>query len=98
MFINSQYDPVGIEDTMQIECLKNGKSGKTLQNCTATELKNIENYRNQFLKIVDTLMGEKHSIWTIGCSEHSYACYGGFYNVEAQKVPQLTGSTVAAAV
>ena len=43
-------------------------------------------------------MSANHSIWTISCCEHSYACYGNFYNVSRQKVPQLTGSTVADAI
>jgi uracil DNA glycosylase len=47
---------------------------------------------------VDKLVLGGHSIWTISCCQHSYACYGGFYNVSAQKVPPVTGSTVAQAI
>ena len=34
MFINSEYDPIGIEDTLNITCMKRGESGKTLKYCS----------------------------------------------------------------
>lgn len=58
----------------------------------------IEGYRVEYLKIVTKLIENNHSIWTISCCQHSYACYAGFYNVTTQKVPQLTGTTVADAI
>lgn len=61
-------------------------------------MKHIEGYRTEFLKIVNTLVQNGHSFWTISCCQHSYACYAGFYNVTTQKVPSLTGSTVAQAI
>ena len=61
-------------------------------------MKYIEHYRSEYMEIVGELMSKNHSIWTIGCCQHSYACYGDFYNVSQQKIPQLTGSTVAEAI
>lgn len=54
-------------------------------------MKNINNYRTEFLKDVNNLVNAGHSIWTIACCQHSYACYQPFYNVSAQKVPGVTG-------
>ena len=68
MFVNSQYDPLGIEDGMNITCLSDGVSGKTLKNCNSTQMKHIENYRSSFLSIVSKLVSKNHSVWTIACS------------------------------
>jgi hypothetical protein len=56
----------------------------------------IEVYRREYLRVVDMLMKDKmnHSIWTISCCQHSYACFGDFYDVPAQKIPTVTGVTV----
>jgi hypothetical protein len=95
MFLNSEYDPVGISNTMNITCFTSGQSGRTLKDCSETQMMHIEGYRNQFMKDVKVLVEAGHSIWTIACCQHSYACFGDFYNVSSQKVPGLTGSTVA---
>lgn len=58
----------------------------------------IEGYRTEYLNVVNTLVENGHSYWTIGCCQHSYACFADFYNVTSQKVPQMTGSTVAEAI
>ena len=52
MFVNSQYDPLGIEDGMMVDCLKSGVSGFTLANCNKTQIEYIENYRKLYLEIV----------------------------------------------
>ena len=61
-------------------------------------MNNIEHYRSVYMKTVDTLVEAGHSIWTMACCQHSYACYQPFYNVSTQKVPELTGATVAEAI
>ena len=98
MFISSQYDPIGIEDTMGIHCMKSGKSGSTLSNCSDTNMNFINGYRNKFIQDIQQLIKHNHSIWTISCCQHSYACYHNFYNVSSQKIPENTGSTVAEAI
>jgi hypothetical protein len=99
MIINSQYDEVGLEEGVGINCLKNGVSGKTLSNCSSTELKFIEVYRKEYLSFVSNFMQfAKNSAWTISCCTHSYACYGERYDVPEQKVPSITGLTVKDAI
>lgn len=98
LFINSKYDAVGLEMSMNISCMKNGASGKTLKYCSEQEMELIEHYRASYQQTAATLVEHGHSLWTISCCQHSYACYAGFYNVSAQKVPQLVGSTVADAI
>ncbi len=34
MFLNSEYDEVGMEISMGMDCMKKGQSGKTLKNCS----------------------------------------------------------------
>ena len=46
LFINSQYDVVGMEISMNMNCMTNGKSGKTLQNCSEQQMQSIEGYRS----------------------------------------------------
>jgi hypothetical protein len=41
LLINSQYDSEAIPDLLDIKCLKNGTSGKTLSGCNSSELANI---------------------------------------------------------
>jgi hypothetical protein len=50
------------------------------------------------MSIVEKLVAAGHSIWTIACCQHSYACYDNFYNVDEQRVPPLTGLIVAQAI
>ena len=50
------------------------------------------------MKFVDKLVNNGHSIWTIACCQHSYACFSRGYDVENQKVPEQTGATVAKAI
>lgn len=34
MFIGSEYDAIGMEITMAMDCMKRGASGYTLKNCS----------------------------------------------------------------
>jgi hypothetical protein len=47
---------------------------------------------------VDVLVKAGHSIWTIACCYHSYACWQQYYDVDAQRVPAMSGATVAEAI
>ncbi len=38
MFINSQYDTIGLEITMDMNCMGNGVSGKTFANCSLMDM------------------------------------------------------------
>lgn len=67
-------------------------------NCPEDSLNVIQNYRNEYMKIVAQLSSQNHSIWTIACCSHSYACYGDYFNNQSQKVPQTTGFTSAYAI
>ena len=98
MFLNSEYDSIALEDTLNITCLKKTPTGKTPVNCSESTILVIQDYRREWMKIVAQLTSQNHSIWTIACCYHSYACWGDYYNNQSQKVPGVTGSTVAEAI
>ena len=77
LLINSQYDSEAIPDLLDIHCLTNATTGKSLKNCNANEMANIEEYRKVYLSFVKSyLLFSKNNIWTIACSQHVYAIWG----------------------
>jgi hypothetical protein len=99
LMIASQYDSEAIPTLLNINCLKNGATGKTLSGCNTTQIANIEQYRKIFLNFVTNFMHfSKNNVWSIACSQHVYAVWGEFYDSPLQKIPESSGSTVRAAV
>jgi hypothetical protein len=41
MFISSEYDAVGMEFAMNMDCMKGGQSGKTLKECNEEQMQSI---------------------------------------------------------
>lgn len=77
LLINSQYDSAAISDILDIKCLKNGTSGKTLSGCSSNDMSNIEVYRKTYLNFITNFMHfSKNNVWTIACSQHVYAVWG----------------------
>ena len=40
----------------------------------------------------------KNSCWSIGCSNHVYACLDGFYDSSLDKIPEVVGLTAREAI
>jgi hypothetical protein len=99
LLISSQYDSWFIYNGTEINCVIDGKEGKTLANCSSSEIANIENNRKALLNFFG-LFGQlsRNSIWAISCSNHMYTQYDKFYDSPNQKVPGQTGDTIRAAV
>lgn len=82
LLINSQYDSWAIKNVLDIDCLKDGKSGKSLADCNTSEISNIEVYRRLYLNFLSQFVQfSKNGVWTISCSTHVYAVYNSFYDV-----------------
>ena len=95
LLIASQYDSEAIPDILNIDCLKNGTTGKTLKDCNANQLTNIEQYRKVFVNFMNNFLHfSKNNVWSIACSQHVYAVWGEFYDNPLQKIPESTGQTV----
>ena len=77
LLIASQYDSEAIPGLLNIDCLTDGTTGKTLKNCNANQMANIEEYRKVFLRFMENFLHfSKNNVWTIACSQHVYAVWG----------------------
>ena len=95
LLIGSQYDSEAIPDILDIKCLSDGSSGKTLINCNGNQMSNIEVYRENYLNFINNFMHfSKNNVWSIACSWHVYAIWGEYYDNPQQKIPEKTGETV----
>ena len=56
MFLNSQYDAVGLETSMGMSCMSPGVSGMTLSKCNEKEMSQIEGYRAEYLRTVTDIV------------------------------------------
>lgn len=99
LLINSQYDSWFIYNGSEITCVSEGSWGKTLKECSSSELSNIETNRKSLLNFFH-LFGQlsRNSIWAISCSGHMYAQFDTLYDSTNLKVPGQSGETIRTAV
>lgn len=99
LLVNSQYDSWFIYNGTEITCVTEGTAGKTLKECSSSDLANIENNRKSLLNFF-SLFGQlsRNSIWAISCSGHMYTDFDKLYDSSSLKVPGQTGETIRTAV
>ena len=91
LIINSEYDSWVINNTLQTHCLTPGSSGETLEQCSSAQKEYIERYHQKFRDVMEYYkMVSRHSLWSIGCSNHGYTFENEFYNNQAQRVQGMT--------
>lgn len=72
-FVESEYDTWAITNILKINCLKSNKVGSTLKYCSSEELNAIQNYRNQYMTLMNQkVKNEIRGTWSIACAKHCY--------------------------
>ena len=94
--VNSQYDSWAIYNILKIKCLSKRPDGSaSLSKCSESEKKHIEEYRSLYQEMMENILKitNKNSCWSIGCSNHVYACLDVFYDSPFDKIPEAVGLT-----